>query len=186
MRSRPRPTHRARITNRGTLMNSKITVTNYFGGCPKCGRSDGLYNVYKDHWFVCHTHKVRWTIGSNILSSWRHETQDEQRERWAVVDDYQDIEGEALPEGAWSRDPVARKRELEEHHCKVWAKDSEEDARDHMRAKNRERVTAVVVEALKGFAHERAESATLEVVVDDCVTITCTKEGISSDDEPPF
>jgi hypothetical protein len=50
-------------------MSQKITVTNYFGGCPKCGRSDGLYNVSKEHWFVCHTHKVRWTIGSNIFSS---------------------------------------------------------------------------------------------------------------------
>ena len=61
-------------------MNDKITVTDYFGGCPKCGGSDGLYNVGRANWFVCHTHKVRWTVGSNILSSWRYETEDEQRE----------------------------------------------------------------------------------------------------------
>ena len=137
-------------------MNSKTTVTNYFGGCPKCGRSDGLYNVYKDHWFVCHTHKVRWTIGSNILSSWSHETQDEQREKWRSSMTTRTSRAELCRRGL-SRDPVARKKELEEHRRKVWAKDSEEDARDHMRAKNRERATAVVVEALKGFAPELAE-----------------------------
>jgi hypothetical protein len=91
---------------------TKITVRDYFGGCPKCGRSDGLYNVYKEHWFVCHTHKVRWTIGSNILSSWRDETELEQRERWEVVADYEDIKGGSLPEGAWSRDPSVREKEL--------------------------------------------------------------------------
>jgi hypothetical protein len=91
-------------------MNDKITVTDYFGGCPKCGGSDGLYNVGRANWFVCHTHKVRWTVGSNILSSWRYETEDEQRERWEVVADYEDIEDGSLPEGVWSRDPVARGR----------------------------------------------------------------------------
>jgi hypothetical protein len=94
-------------------MNDKITVTDYFGGCPKCGGSDGLYNVGRANWFVCHTHKVRWTVGSNILSSWRYETEDEQRERWEVVADYEDIEDGSLPEGVWSRDPVARNKELE-------------------------------------------------------------------------
>jgi hypothetical protein len=77
-------------------MTKTITVS-YFGGCPTCGRNDGLYNVYKQHWFVCHTHKVRWTIGSNLFSSWRDETEDEQRGRWAVVEDYQDIRDGALP-----------------------------------------------------------------------------------------
>src|ERR1700722_8106001 len=43
-------------------MNDKITVTDYFGGCPKCGGSDSLYNVGRANWFVCHTHKVRWTV----------------------------------------------------------------------------------------------------------------------------
>jgi hypothetical protein len=23
------------------------------------GRNDGLYSAYKEHWFVCHDHKVR-------------------------------------------------------------------------------------------------------------------------------
>jgi hypothetical protein len=36
-------------------MNDKITVTDYFGGCPKCGGSDGLYNVGRANWFVCHS-----------------------------------------------------------------------------------------------------------------------------------
>jgi hypothetical protein len=62
-------------------MTKTITVS-YFGGCPTCGRNDGLY--------------MRWTIGSNLFSSWRDETEDEQRGQWAVVGDYQDIKDGAL------------------------------------------------------------------------------------------
>jgi len=101
-------------------MTKAITVTHYFGGCPRCGRSDGLYNIYKQHWFVCHTHKVRWTVGSNILSSWRNETEDDQRERWHVVADNEDIKGGFLPEGTWSRDPSVREKELAEARAKAW------------------------------------------------------------------
>jgi hypothetical protein len=166
-------------------MNQKITVRNYFGGCPKCGRSDGLYNVYKEHWFVCHTHKVRWTIGSNILSSWRDETREDQRERWAVVADYEDIKGDPLPEGVWSRDHVARKKELEEHQCRTWAVDREKDARHRARAENRDRAVVAIVEVLEGLALEVEGSGPLEVMVDD-VKITCAKEGVTLDDALPF
>jgi hypothetical protein len=38
----------------GKAVDQKITVRSYFGGYPKCGRNDGLYNLYKEHWFVCH------------------------------------------------------------------------------------------------------------------------------------
>ena len=166
-------------------MNHKITVTNHFGGCPKCGRSDGLYNVYKEHWFVCHTHKVRWTIGWNILSSCRDETEDDQRERWAVVADYEDIEGGSLPEGIWSRDPVAQKKELEEHCRGAWAEGTEEDTRHRARAENRDQAVAVIVEALKGLALEVEGSGPLEVIVDD-IKIACTKQGVTLDDALPF
>jgi len=166
-------------------MNDKITVTDYFGGCPKCGGSDGLYNVGRANWFVCHTHKVRWTVGSNILSSWRYETEDEQRERWEVVADYEDIEDGSLPEGVWSRDPVARNKELEEHRCSVWAKAAEEAARHRARVENRDRAVAAIIEVLKGLAPEVEGSGPLEVIVDP-LKITCTKEGVTLDDAVPF
>ena len=46
----------------------------YFGGCPFCRRNDGCLNVHRDHWFVCHLHRVKWCVGSNLFSAWRHES----------------------------------------------------------------------------------------------------------------
>ena len=48
----------------------------YFGGCPECGypcRNDGYLNYVLTHYYVCHQHRVRWAVGSNLFSSWRHE-----------------------------------------------------------------------------------------------------------------
>ena len=56
-----------------------IKVDNYFGGCPHCGRTDGWANISRSHWCFCKTHKTKWCFGSNLLSSWRNQTEDEQR-----------------------------------------------------------------------------------------------------------
>lgn len=62
-----------------------------FGGCPECGGFDGIFHVGKTHFGVCHAHKTRWNFGTNILSEWRHQTEAEQRARWAKVEDYSDV-----------------------------------------------------------------------------------------------
>ena len=51
----------------------------YFGGCPKCGASHGIANVGRGHWGYCSEHRAKWSIGSNLFSSWRLQTEDEQR-----------------------------------------------------------------------------------------------------------
>lgn len=51
----------------------------YFGGCPVCGDNDGYVNIGRGHWLVCKEHRTRWFIGSNLFSSWRDETPEEQR-----------------------------------------------------------------------------------------------------------
>ena len=51
----------------------------YFGGCPHCGLTDGYLNVGRSQWFVCHEHKIKWCVASNVFSSWRHQTEAEQR-----------------------------------------------------------------------------------------------------------
>jgi len=53
-----------------------VECDDYFGVCPTCGKNDGYLNVGKTHWFVCHEHKVRWNVGSNLFSSWRHEDEE--------------------------------------------------------------------------------------------------------------
>lgn len=49
---------------------------NYFGCCPICGSNDGFVNIGREHWFRCHTHKVKWSAGDNLFSGWQHETPD--------------------------------------------------------------------------------------------------------------
>jgi hypothetical protein len=60
-------------------------AANYFGTCPECGRCDGYVNVGKSHWFYCQRHETRWSPGSNLFSSWRYETEAEQREKSAFM-----------------------------------------------------------------------------------------------------
>ena len=51
----------------------------HFGTCPRCHKSDGYINVSSTHFFVCHEHKLKWCVGSNLFSSWREQTEQEQR-----------------------------------------------------------------------------------------------------------
>jgi hypothetical protein len=62
-----------------------IKVESYFGGCPICGKEDGFLNVGRNHWFYCAEHKTKWIVGFNLFSSWRNQTEDEQRRIYAEV-----------------------------------------------------------------------------------------------------
>ena len=66
-------------------MKQAITTGHYFGGCPECGKVDGMANVYKTHWFFCKDHKTMWSPGSNLFSSARMETEEFQRNRWNEI-----------------------------------------------------------------------------------------------------
>ena len=55
------------------------------GACPDCGGCDGLINFGRTHVCFCKQHRTRWSPGSNLYSSWRHETEDEQREAAAFM-----------------------------------------------------------------------------------------------------
>jgi hypothetical protein len=35
------------------------------GVCPWCRRSDGVLNVFKESWAICHRHRARWCVGYN-------------------------------------------------------------------------------------------------------------------------
>jgi hypothetical protein len=62
----------------------------HFAGCPECGQDDGYLNAGRSHWMFCDEHQVKWCIGSNLFSSWREETEAEQRERWKCIEGYRD------------------------------------------------------------------------------------------------
>jgi len=49
-----------------------------FGACPICATKPTFLNVGREHYAVCHEHKVYWHVGSNLFSAWR----DESPESW--------------------------------------------------------------------------------------------------------
>jgi hypothetical protein len=53
---------------------------NHFGTCPHCHKTDGFINIGSVHVFLCREHKLKWCVGSNLFSCWRHQTEDEQRQ----------------------------------------------------------------------------------------------------------
>lgn len=71
-----------------------MKVKNYFGGCPQCGQDDGFINVGRSHWFFCKAHKTSWCIGSNLFSSWREQSEEEQRRIYDEIglDEFTEVE----------------------------------------------------------------------------------------------
>ena len=69
-------------------------VQDHFGVCSACGKNDGFVNIGRGHWFFCKGHRVQWYVGDNLFSSWRQETEEEQRRRYDELglEDFQIIE----------------------------------------------------------------------------------------------
>jgi len=68
-----------------------LRETGYFGGCPVCHGDDGYFNVGRGHWFVCDRHRVKWCLGANLFSSWKFETEDEQRRNFEKFRPYREV-----------------------------------------------------------------------------------------------
>jgi hypothetical protein len=62
----------------------------YFGGCPHCLHSDGFLNVGREHWCVCHGHKMKWCVGENLWTVL--ETEDELRTNAYRLANYMECE----------------------------------------------------------------------------------------------
>lgn len=64
----------------------------YFGACPIC-RNDGIVlNIHRNHWMMCPTHSVCWSIGSNLFSGWKEETEDDWARNCRVLEGCQVVE----------------------------------------------------------------------------------------------
>jgi len=63
-----------------------------FGDCPQCGRNDGYLNDGRDHWFICHAHKVKWYTGTNLFSSWTLETEETRNKNMALLAGYTEVD----------------------------------------------------------------------------------------------
>ena len=79
---------------KNSLKSSKINMEeiDYFGGCPECGKNNGCLNVGRSHWFICHDHKKRWFIGSNLFSGWKEETPEEWLRNEKILLTYEEVE----------------------------------------------------------------------------------------------
>ncbi len=71
---------------------TEITTDEYFGGCPKCGKTDGYVNVGRNHWNLCDEHKTKWPIGANLFSSWKEETEAHWRRNANLLEGYTQVE----------------------------------------------------------------------------------------------
>jgi hypothetical protein len=84
------------------MTRAKEQADGRFGLCPHCHNHDGYINIGSSHWFICDEHKVMWCIGSNLFSSWREETEDEQR----AIYDKHGIDGYAVQDNLPPEDRV--------------------------------------------------------------------------------
>jgi hypothetical protein len=55
---------------------------NDYADCPHCRNTDGYVNAGRTHWFRCDEHKTMWCAGSNLFSSWKEQTYEEQQAIW--------------------------------------------------------------------------------------------------------
>lgn len=57
-----------------------------FGFCPDCHCEPEAYvNIGKEQWMYCPDCKTTWCWGYNLFTSWRFETEEEQREKSAFL-----------------------------------------------------------------------------------------------------
>lgn len=64
------------------ILKFKPRVNDSFGLCPTCKAEPALLNIEKANFAYCREHKLYWSIGWNLLGSWRHESvEDWQRNR---------------------------------------------------------------------------------------------------------
>jgi len=90
----------------------------YWGVCPRCRRNDGYINAGRSHWFFCKEHRVKWCVGANLFSSWRHETEAEQRRVYDEIGlgEFEQIEPLGLPEPRRTDTQSEQRAKYPDHH----------------------------------------------------------------------
>jgi hypothetical protein len=68
------------------IVNMEDAGKYYWGVCPECHKTDGYIDIGPNHWFFCKEHRTRWCVGANLFSSWRDETEEEQRHTYDDLD----------------------------------------------------------------------------------------------------
>ncbi|MHC4647183.1 MAG: hypothetical protein ACYTBJ_16955 [Planctomycetota bacterium] len=74
------------------LCSGQFVIGGHFGLCPECRIDGECLHVGRDEWFVCHEHKVKWFVGSNLFSGWRTMTDEEFAQNEELLKTYKAIE----------------------------------------------------------------------------------------------
>jgi len=78
----------------------------HFGNCPECHKTHGCYSVGPDHWQVCHIHRTKWLIGSNLFSCWHDLSEQQVFANAYMLAGYREVE-------PWLPDDVQERQERE-------------------------------------------------------------------------
>jgi hypothetical protein len=70
------------------------------GRCPVCGNPGDMLNHGRNHWMVCHDHKVKWRIGSGFFSIFHRDRKAKWDQAAAILAEYREVDPLAdNPEG---------------------------------------------------------------------------------------
>lgn len=77
----------------GMVVEVPVEEPTPFGSCPECGKSDAYRNIHRLHFFYCDEHRLTWCVGSNLMSSWREESEEDWRSAWEHLKGYRTVDG---------------------------------------------------------------------------------------------
>ena len=77
----------------------------YWGGCRFCRKNDGCLSIGPVHWYVCHRHRVKWCVGENLFSAWRHETETTWAENAVLLAGYVEVKSLNAPRHTYELSP---------------------------------------------------------------------------------
>jgi hypothetical protein len=78
-----------------------VKQDDYFGVCPHCLQASDC-NIGRANWMYCKEHRVKWQVGENLFSSWRHETEEQWFNNYELLKDFREIN----PHSSWLNDPA--------------------------------------------------------------------------------
>ncbi len=76
----------------GTVISFPDKQDDWMGLCPRCRKPPEILNVERNHYGVCHKHKVAWLVGINLFSSWQQEDEIKWRLNAELLDNYRRVE----------------------------------------------------------------------------------------------
>ena len=122
-----------------------------FGNCPICGYTNGYVNISCNHWFVCHEHKTKWFVGSNLFADWQSEREVDWLGNAVLLGQYQDVK------------PIEKKR----HISASAGKERKIANLDSLKHRLQEAVDSSDISALHHIAEDCLEAAEIHIEIMD-------------------